>query len=173
MEKESIHDNRIYALPEVITELPWLEKAQELMNSERLSSGGNIRDKTLEDLVHLKENGGQIWACKHDMEILSVCTLEPIVGKHNWLYINNGVTKPTARGYGLSGQLVASAVQHNEQPDILFFALYVRQGLFERLGFREISQKQLAEIDPIVGNIVANKIRPDKPAHIFVRTGMV
>ncbi|MEK9169337.1 MAG: GNAT family N-acetyltransferase, partial [Patescibacteria group bacterium] len=122
-----------------ISDWEGINQAHSLMRMERLSAGGNIRDKSPEDLAALISGGGQLWTLIEERTILSVCTLEPKTGRLPWWYINNGITHPEHRGRGLSGQLVESVVHANAQTDTGFIVLYVRQNLFERLGFTEVS----------------------------------
>lgn len=156
---------------QIIEQDALLEQALALMHEERLSNGGNIRDKTMGDLRTLMASSGQVWGwVGNNNQLHSVCTLEPFVGDHPWWYLNNGVTKPEARGQGLSGRLVASAIRTNEQPGVGFIVIYIRQGLFERLGFREVTIPQLADVDEKIAKIIDGKLRPGKESHVSIKT---
>lgn len=141
-----------------------LEEAHLLMDAERLSAGGNIRDKSVEDLEQLSGNGGKIWGWLEGDRLLSVFTTEEVAG---WTYLNNGVTHPEARGRGIVGTLLTRAMEAD--PRGQFIVIYVRQGLFERLGFTEVTADGLVEIDPMIGTIIRNKLRHGKEAHIFIK----
>lgn len=152
-----------------ISDWEHINQAHSLMHLERLSAGGNIRDKSPEDLSALITGGGQLWAWMEERTILSVCTLEPKAGRLPWWYINNGITHPEHRGRGISGQLVESAVNANAQTDAGFIVLYVRQDLFERLGFTEVSINELTHIDNQIADVIRKKLRPEKETHIFIK----
>lgn len=160
----------IIGQPQLVEEDVLLEQALGIMQTERISNGGNIRDKTIGDLQALVASGGQIWGWVEGRNVISVCTLEPFVGDHPWWYLNNGVTKPEARGLGLSGRLIASAIRSNDKPGVGFIVIYVRQGLFERLGFQEVTVPQLALVDEKLARIIGGKLRPGKESHVFIRT---
>lgn len=149
----------------MITEGPLMEAAQRLMHDERLSAGGNIRDKTVADLEYILGEGGQLWGWVENGRLLSVLTLQPL---GEWQYLNNGVTRPDARGRGLNSTLLSSVL--SQQPeDRKYIVIYVRQGLFERLGFSEKSVEELTETDMDIARIIRGKLRTGTEAHIFVR----
>ncbi len=147
-----------------------LREIHAFLMEESISNGGNIRDKTLEDIQRFTRNGGQIWTMVHGSEIIAVQTLEPMEGmRMPWWYINNGHTKVEWRGQGVASELVAQGIALNS-PEVGYFVIYVRQNLFDRLGFQEISIDHLISIDERIAQIVRGKLRPGKEAHIFIRT---
>ncbi len=150
---------------------PLLVQSHQLMHTERLSVGGNIRDKTFEDLEELVYGGGQLWGWVSQKSVLSVCTLEPKHAERPWWYVNNGVTRADVRGRGLSFNLIRTAVEMNERPGVGFIVIYIRQNLFERLGFREINIDQLRAIDEPLAMIIAGKLRAGKEAHVLIKIG--
>ncbi len=143
-------------------------QAHELMQKEFMSAGGNLRDKPAEDLWKLMRDGGQLWGWLEAGRLLSVCTAESAKG---WWYLNNGVTALEARGRGLCGKLVESVIENGVGDRANFVVIYVRRGLFERLGFSEVTVDALAVIDQDVAAMIAGKLRPGKESHIFVKLG--
>jgi ribosomal protein S18 acetylase RimI-like enzyme len=169
-------DRRVSCLPEQaakgravrIMDDELVASAHELMQKEFMSAGGNLRDKPAEDLWKLMRDGGQLWGWLESGRLLSVCTAEATKG---WWYLNNGVTAPEARGRGLSGKLVENVIENGIGHRANFVVIYVRRGLFERLGFSEVTVEGLAAIDQDVAALIAGKLRPGKESHIFVKLG--
>lgn len=155
--------------PQQIRDGSLLDQAYALIHAERLSAGGNIRDKTREDLKSLINQGGQLWGWVENSAVLSVQTLEWKQGDHSWWYLNNGVTRPDMRGRGITSQLLACSIRANQRPDVGFIVIYVRQNLFERLGFREVAVDELEGIDKPIGAIIRGKLRQGKEAHILIK----
>lgn len=155
--------------PQQIRDGPLLDQAQALMHAERLSAGGNIKDKTREDFESLICQGGQLWGWVENSTVLSAQTFELKQGNRSWWYLNNGVTRPDMRGRGITSQLLACSIRANEQPGVGFIVIYVRQNLFERLGFREVTPDDLEAIDKPIGAIIRGKLRQGKEAHILIK----
>ena len=146
-----------------------LTQVHEFIMREAVSMGGNIRDKTLEDIAQFARSGGQIWTMVSGSEIIAVQTLEPMRGvRMPWWYINNGHTKMEWQGQGIASKLVEQGLALNG-PEVGYFVIYVRQNLFDRLGFQEVGIDHLVSIDEQIAQIVRGKLRPDKEAHVFIR----
>ena len=141
-----------------------------LLSSEFMSKGGNIRDLTIDDLSFLATKG-QVWIA-YDKDILvSGITLQPFIGSSgDWWYFNNAVTLQNYRGQGIVEKLVSSVTQ--TQPlESNYFVLTVTKGPFLRNGFNIVTVPELALLDETNAQIAAKKIRPDNPATICIRTG--
>ena len=146
-----------------------LGEVHTFLMAEAVSHGGNIRDKTVEDIQWFAQNGGQIWAVVDRSEIVAVQTLDPMRGARvPWWYINNGHTTMEWRGQGIASELVEQALALNGAW-VGYFVIYVRQNLFDRLGFQEVGVDDLVSIDEHIAQIVRGKLRPDKEAHVFIR----
>ena len=146
-----------------------LHEVHVFLMQESMSHGGNIRDKTLEDIEQFARGGGQIWMMVNGSEIIAVQTFEPMCGARiPWWYINNGHTEMGWRGQGIASGLISHALALNG-PGVGYFLIYVRQSLFERLGFQEVATEHLASVDEHIAQVVREKLRPGKEAHVFIR----
>lgn len=146
-----------------------LARIHAFLEQEAVSAGGNISDKTFEDIVSLARSGTQLWTMQQNNEIVSLCTLEPLEGtSFPWWYLNNGVTKKEHRRSGLSSALVANAMERNGGR-VGYVVIYIRQGIFERLGFTETDVTSLRAIDASISARMAQKLRPNTESHLFVR----
>lgn len=147
-----------------------LSQVHTFLMAEAMSAGGNIRDKTVFDIEQFVRTGGQIWTMTNGADIVAVQTFEPMQGASMpWWYINNGVTHPDWRNQGISTQIIDTALRHNDRARTGYVVIYVRRGLFERLGFSEINLFELLSIDLMIGTIVRGKLRNGKEAHIFIK----
>lgn len=147
--------------------------AYKLMAAEFQSKDGNLRDKTPQELDELISTRGQLWVAHQDRQVIATHTLEAIPGQSGlWMYLNNGVVAPQfrRRSSGIMDQLLAASME-NQELSQNFFVISVVWGIFERAGFRQVSVEELTTVDPVIAQVVANKLRPGKAVFIGIRQG--
>ena len=142
-----------------------------LMCPEFVSAGGNLRDQSVSEFSSFVTENGELWTANQKEKLLASLTLERLEGnEQDWIYINNGVVIPELRrtGSGVMDTLLETAL-NDQPPESQLIVLTVTWGIFDRLGFQEVSLGELCKIDPCIGQRIQQKIRPNKAVHIGIR----
>lgn len=146
---------------EQVDQLELIEATHQLMQSEFMSVGGNIRDISLKEWEELALEKGEVWAVVSDSEILASLSVVSTFGeKGEWRYINHGVVSEQLRGQrsGVMDQLLESAVLSGK--DMPHFVITLALTMFEKSGFTEVNMQEIEEIDPVIAEVVRQKLRP-------------
>ncbi|MDH5533449.1 MAG: hypothetical protein OEX81_03425 [Candidatus Pacebacteria bacterium] len=148
-------------------------QAINLMEAEYQREGGNLRDKSAEELDELVSVRGQLWTASINEEVIATHTIEAVEGETDlWMYLNNGVVSPLYRNQssGVMDMLLDTAMSEQTLSNN-FFVISVVWGIFDRLGFTELTLEELEKIDPVIAGIVAKKIRPGTKVHLGIKKG--
>lgn len=149
-------------------------QAFQLMEAEYQTNGGNLKDKSPEELNELISSRGQLWVASQENRVIATHTIEAVLGdKGLWLYLNNGVVASDLRhqSSGVMDQLLKTAMTNQTLSD-RFFVISVVWGMFERLGFKKVTLAELAQLDPTIASIVTKKIRPGTVVHLGIKEGI-
>jgi hypothetical protein len=161
---QSAHAGRISSREEII-------QVHTLLQEEFISRGGLIRDVSVDEMIELSQNGGEIWRYKKNQQTLAAFTLTPLTGQlGNWWYINHGVVRNDLRHQGgqIMTDLLISCLSSPRTPERYLVISVVRK-IFQRLGFSQVDLFDLNRIDGTMSQIIQKKLRPDIAVNLFIK----